>query len=76
MSAIGELAQYIFNLGRQTEQLKAEAKSLVNHAYDMGYQAGRADVESELGLDPRAVVVLPKKIPDGAGGTGAPGAPN
>jgi hypothetical protein len=77
MSAIGELAQYIFNLGRQTEQLKGEVKGLVNQAYDVGYQRGRQDVEDELGLDPRAVL-LGRKVPgtDGAGGTGAPSAPN
>lgn len=65
------LAQFIFQLGRDTEQCLAESKRLVNHAYDMGYQAGRADVEKELGLDERAVLL--KREPP-KGGTGVPAA--
>jgi hypothetical protein len=62
------LAQYIFQLGRQTEVQLNEAKGLIVHAYDMGYAAGRSDVEKEMGLDQLAVL----KRPDGGtGGTGA-----
>lgn len=65
------LARFIFKLGRETEQLYAESKALVSHAYDMGYQAGRADVKRELGVDDRALLVQTKKP---TGGTGAPAA--
>lgn len=63
------LAQYIFTLGRETQAALEESKRLINHAYDMGYQAGRDDVEKEMGLDQLAVL---KTKP--SGGTGAPAA--
>lgn len=63
------LAQFIFRLGRETQIAFDESKRLVNHAYDMGYMAGRRDVEKEMGLDSLAVL---KTKP--SGGTGAPAA--
>ena len=64
------LAQYIFALGRQTEAAYNESKGLITHAYDMGYRAGRDDVEKEMGLDQLAVLKTAKPT----GGTGAPAA--
>jgi len=71
--AVLTLAQYVFRLGRETEAAFQESKRLITHAYDRGYQAGRADVEKELGLDECAVLVKP---PPTVGGTGAANAPN
>lgn len=67
------LALFIFQLGRDSadlQRLNTEArKEVAARAYTEGYAEGRSDVEKEMGLDGRAVLIKTPKIPDGSGGT-------
>ena len=73
---VHQMCLFLVKMGRELEiqdrVFKETLAETVQKAFDVGYATGRRDIEKELGLDERAVLIGQPKPPKG--GTGAPAA--